>query len=139
MSDWGGGNPGRENKPVNAVEDFPDNPICGVLVVIGNEFPDFVDVGVRLGMKDVPRSYRTVPALCLGFLHQAPVGFLTINRLHASAFQIIVAPIHRLPRVNQLVKKAHHCVFQQFVAAASGVSRHLIKLRLHVWGKMHFH
>jgi hypothetical protein len=51
-------------------------------------------------------------------------GFLAVNRLHASAFQIVVAPVEHFPRVRQ------------FVTGASGVPRHLLKLRLRIGGEM---
>src|SRR5258708_36477916 len=64
---------------------------------------------------------------------------LARDQCHLTAFQIVVAPIQRLPRECKFVKKIDHHVLHQLVTRAPCVSRHLLKLRLYFWGKVHFH
>jgi hypothetical protein len=65
--------------------------------------------------------------------------FIAGDGSNPAAFQIVVAPIERLPRDGEFVKEIGHDVFHEFVAPASGVSRHLLKLRLYFRGKVDFH
>jgi hypothetical protein len=65
--------------------------------------------------------------------------FIAGDEFNPAAFQIVVAPIKRFPRKGDFVKEIGHDVLHQLVTPASGVSRHLFKLRLYFGGKVYFH
>jgi len=65
--------------------------------------------------------------------------FIAGDGFDPAAFQIVIAPIERLPRGGEFVKEIGHDVFHEFVTPASGLSRHLLKFRLYFGGKVDFH
>src|SRR5260370_34947045 len=85
------------------------------------------------------RSFRPALTLRSGVFHQAPIGFLTIDRLHPSRFKIVITTVEQFPSVGQLVKKTVYPDLKELIAAASGILSHLLRFRLHVGGEMSSH
>ena len=65
--------------------------------------------------------------------------FIAGDEFDPAAFQIVVAAIQRFPRKGDFVEEIGYDVLHQFVTPASGISRHLFKLRLDFGGKVDFH
>ena len=93
---------GKRNQSADAVENYRYYPVGGVRTVFWNVLADFVGVDVRFPGEARSRSFRTLASF-FGLCHQTPAGFLAVNGLYSSAFQIVVAPIQHFPRVGQLV------------------------------------
>jgi hypothetical protein len=50
-------------------------------------------------------------AVALGFFHQAPVSFLTVDARRLAAFLFVVASIKHFPRIGQFVIETDHRIF----------------------------
>src|SRR5437773_2850967 len=61
------------------------------------------------------------------------------DELYPATFEIVVPAVEYFPGVCQFVEIADDRIFNQFVARASALTHHLVKLRLHFGFDMHFH
>ena len=83
-------------------------------------------------------SFRAV-ALCFGLCFQASKGFLAIDRLHRSTFQIIIAAVEHIPRLDQLVEISRQCILQDLVSPTSALGGEIVELLFNVGGEVDFH
>jgi len=71
----------------------------------------------------------------------AEVGnnFVTGDRLHLPAFQIVITAIEHFASRRKLSDVSGHRVLDQFVGRTPGFDRQLVNLGLQIWRKMYFH
>jgi hypothetical protein len=78
-------------------------------------------------------------AFRFGFRFQTGKGFLTVDRLHLAALQVIVSAIELLAHSRELVKVSGNNILNQFIRWPPGFGCQLVELGLQIVVKVHFH
>src|ERR1039458_4981370 len=64
---------------------------------------------------------------------------LTIDGLHPAAFQVVIAAVEHLPRLEHFVKVPRHCVLNQVVSPASALRGQVFEFLFRLAGEVYFH
>jgi len=121
------------------IEDFRYHPIGCIWAIARNILADVIDIGKRFWVEGIPSCGLRTAALGFGLFAQEPICFLTVDRLHPSAFEFVEPASQGLARICYLVKVADHRVFYKRGTRPPALARHLVKPCLHVGFEVDFH
>src|SRR4051812_4902567 len=78
-------------------------------------------------------------AAALAPLTQPPECFIAVNRLYATAFQVVVPAVEHTPDFTDRINEPGDGVLREFIRTAPRLRSQFLELLLEIRGEMHFH
>jgi hypothetical protein len=130
------------DKRLDGIVDFFADSIGSFEAVVGDVFPDFFQIfdGVRVKDKLAHTAVESgTSATFLAFAPKFGEGSFTVDGLHSTALEVVVAAVQHLASLRQLLQIAGHCVLDQVVGRAPGCLGELLQAGLGFWSEANFH